>query len=344
MTATAMEIADSLVVMLRGKVPIDAPAEARAEAIARMCAQQYRGLSDELLREAIGIANEKIRTSRPALRPVKAVSIVGLDIGDPENDEPICERVDPKVLFVDPAYQRDIGDRGLRLIRRIIEAWDWNKFEPPSCTYAEYEGQTVLKVFDGQHTAIAAASHPHIGEIPIMIHAASETKAQAAAFVGQNSGRLAVTALQVHQAALVAGDDDALTVASVCDRAGVRVLKFSVKTFAPGDTVAIQAINALVDKRGARQARIILEVLAKAGMAPIVKPQINAVELLLTDDEYKHAITPEALTEAITGGWITDQDEGKRISLSHKWPFWKALAIVWFRKTKKVRTATGRAT
>lgn len=58
----------------------------------------------------------------------------------------------------------------------------------------------------------------------------------------------------------------------------------------------------------------------------------------------KLAITPEALTEAITGSWLVDQDEGKRISLSHKWPLWKALAIHWFRNTKKTKPApAGRA-
>lgn len=283
-------------------------------------------------------------TSRSDLRPVEAISLSGLDIGDPENGEPICERVDPKSLFIDPSYQRSIGERGLTQIRRILEGWDWNRFKPPICAYAEHGGETVLKVLDGQHTAIAAASHPGIVMIPVMICEARETAAQAAAFVGQNTQRLNVTPLQLHQAALVAQDEDALTIDQVCTKAGVRVLQYSVKNFEPGDTVAINAIAKLVDNRGAMKARIILEVLAKAGMAPILAPQIKAVELLLTDEEYKNSITPEALTEAITGSWLTDHDEGKRISLSHKWPFWKALAIHWFRNTKKTKLATaGRA-
>lgn len=283
-------------------------------------------------------------TSRSDLRPVEAISLSGLDIGEPENGEPICERVDPKSLFIDPSYQRSIGERGLTQIRRILEGWDRNRFKPPICAYAEHGGETVLKVLDGQHTAIAAASHPGIDMIPVMICEARETSAQAAAFVGQNTQRLNVTPLQLHQAALVAQDEDALTIDQVCTKAGVRVLQYSVKNFEPGDTVAINAIAKLVDNRGAMKARIILEVLAKAKMAPILAPQIKAVELLLTDDEYRHAITPEALTEAIAGSWLVDHDEGKRISLSHKWPFWKALAIHWFRNTKKTKPATaGRA-
>jgi hypothetical protein len=286
---------------------------------------------------------EWLLASTGQLRPIEPINVSDLDVGPAENVEPICMSIDPKTLFVDPLYQRSIGERGLKLIRQIVEAWDWNRFKPPACAYAEHEGNTVLKVFDGQHTAIAAASHPGIGEIPVMIHEAKETAQQAAAFVGQNTGKLAVTPLQLHQAALVAGDDDAMTIDQVCSRAGVKILRFSQKTFEPGETVAIGAIASLVEKRGAMRARLVLEVLVKAGMAPILAPQIKAVEMLMTDDEYREAITAEGLVDALKDSWLVDHDAAKQIALTHKWPFWKALAIHWFRNTKKVRPATGRA-
>ncbi len=340
-------IADHVVSELRRK-STPTSEEYRAQFIALLIATEFPDADEATVKAAIVAVNDEIRAgalrSVDTLRGVEPISLTGLDIGDPENGEPICERVDPRTLFVDPAYQRDIRERGLRQIHQIVEKWDWNKFKPPICAYAEHSGETVLKVLDGQHTATAAASHPGITMIPVMICEARETSAQAAAFVGQNTQRLNVTPLQLHQAALVAQDEDAVTIDQVCTKAGVRVLQYSVKNFEPGDTVAINAIAKLVDVRGAMKARIILEVLAKARMAPILAPQIKAVELLLTDDEYRHAITPEALTEAITGSWLVDHDEGKRIALSHKWPFWKALAIHWFRNTKKTKPATaGRA-
>lgn len=342
-----LTIADHVVGELDRRVLPDTD-EAMAQLVAEIIATEFPDAQEAHVRLAVNAVNQKIREGAfravDSLRPIEPINTAGLDIDEPANVEPICELVDPRTLFVDPMYQRTIGERGLKKIRQMVEAWDWNRFSPPACAYATHGGETVLKVFDGQHTSIAAASHPNITKIPVMIHEAPETAAQAAAFVGQNTGHLAVTALQLHQAALVARDDEALTIDQVCRRAGVRVLQYSVKTFEPGDTVAINAIAKLVDARGAMRARIILEVLAKAKMAPILAPQIKAVELLLTDDEYRHSITPEALTEAITGSWLTDHDEGKRIALSHKWPFWKALAIHWFRNTKKTKPATaGRA-
>ena len=91
------------------------------------------------------------------------------------------------------------------MIRAIIDAGvDVARLNLSHGSYAEHEGQTVLKVIDGQHTAIACASHPSIELIPVMIVEAADTAVQAAAFVGQNTERLGVTALQIHRAAVVA--------------------------------------------------------------------------------------------------------------------------------------------
>lgn len=276
-----------------------------------------------------------------ALRSIEPIDITDLDTAAPETGEPICERVDPRTLFVDPAYQRSIGERGLRQIRKIVEAFDWTRYKPPICAYAEHDGQTVLKVLDGQHTAIAAASHPHIGMIPVMIVEAAETAAQAAAFVGQNTERLGVTALQLHLAAVVAEDPDALTVEQVCGRAGVKVLRSppSRAEFGPSETVAINALRSLVDRRGAMKSRIILEVLAKADLAPISANHIRAAEMLMTDPEYCEAFEPEDLTREIVTAGKAAEHEAKVFSVSHNVPVWRALAVQWFRKTRKKRRA-----
>lgn len=279
------------------------------------------------------------------IRPISPVSVAGLVPKAPETGIPICEVVDPTTLYVDPAYQRNVSEKGSRQIRRIIEGFDWAKFKPPICAYSECDGRTILKVLDGQHTAIAAASNPHVPRIPVMIVEAEDTVSQAKAFIGQNTDRLGITALQFHQAAIAAGDEDALTLELVCSRANIKVLKTTNAYTGTGarQTIAIKQLEALISRQGAKLAREILETLANAERGPLTAPQIKAVELLMTDPEYADKINPPDLTEAIVDLLCTAEDEAKLFAVTHKISFWKALAITWFRKCKKRRQVPQKA-
>src|SRR4051812_39902397 len=75
------------------------------------------------------------------------------------------EDVDPTRLYVDDQYQRALSRKSHALIRKIVANWDWGRFKPPVVAEEEYG----FDVIDGQHTAIAAASHPGITKIPVMI-------------------------------------------------------------------------------------------------------------------------------------------------------------------------------
>ena len=275
------------------------------------------------------------------VRAITPVSISGLVPGVPPTGMPIFEFIKPTDLFVDPAYQRSIGERGLSQIRRIIEGFDWAKFKPPICAYAEHEGATVLKVLDGQHTAIAAASNPNIPEIPVMIVEAEDTAAQAKAFIGQNTQSLRVTNLQLHQAAIAAADEDALTLELTCTASNVKLLRNPNSYTGDGSrqTIAVKQIEALIARRGRVVARQVLETIANAERGPITASQIKAVELLLTDSEYSEHITPDDLTSAIIDLLYTAEEEAKLFAATHKVLLWRALAIIWYRKCKKRRGA-----
>lgn len=273
------------------------------------------------------------------LRSISPVSIQGLVPKKPPTGEPIFENVNPATLYVDPDYQRDVGERGLRQIRRIIENFDWARFKPPVCAYSEVDGATVLKCIDGQHTAIGAASNPFIHSIPVMIIEAADTPSQALAFIGQNTERLGMTKLQLHRAALTAGSDDALTIEQVCERAGatIRLVQSNSGQYAVGETMAVNEIGQLIRRRHAMGARQILELLVRAQMAPVTQLQIKATEFLLTQEDYKSKFEPGDLIEAITGSFPTDLKQAKLEAADKRIPLWRALASVWFRKTKKRR-------
>lgn len=128
-----------------------------------------------------------------------------------------------------------------------------------------------------------------------------------------------------------------MTIQQICDRAGVRMLLTNNGSYEPGDTVAITAIAALVKKHTAMKARQILEVLANAELAPIGTPHVKAVELLMSDPDYCDQFEPEDLTREIATSGKTAEHEAKLFSVAQKVPLWKALAITWFKKTRKKR-------
>lgn len=279
------------------------------------------------------------------IRQIVPISTAGLIPGKPPTGMPICELVDPGTLFVDPAYQRDIGERGMRQIRRVIERFDWAKFKPPICSYAEVGGATVLKVLDGQHTAIAAASNPFVEKIPVMIVETEGTAAEARAFIGQNAERVGVTPLQLHYAALAAGDEDAKTLQSVCDNAGITILRRpgAYDPAASRETIAVGVIKQLIARRGDKLSKEVLEVLANAERGPIKSEHIKAVEYLMTNPDYCEGFWPQDLTAAIVDLLTAAEEDADQLAKAKRWPMWKALAIVWYRKCKKRRQLSKQA-
>jgi hypothetical protein len=83
----------------------------------------------------------------------------------------------------------------VKLIRKIVQTWDWSRMKPPICARDE-SGR--LFVVDGQHTSIAAARHPGIKKIPVMIVNVDTVEGRASAFIGHNRDRVAMTSMQLH--------------------------------------------------------------------------------------------------------------------------------------------------
>lgn len=268
-----------------------------------------------------------------ALREVRKIALVGVEPTVADAPVPTFETVDPASLLVDDGYQRNLSERSVSLIRKIVGHWDWRRFKPPVCARSE----RGLEIIDGQHTAIAAASHPDIDRIPVMVVIAAERADRAQSFIGHNRDRLTITPMQMHFAATAAGDEDAVTINQVCERAGVKVLKSPPGhgVYRPGDTVAVRAIGALINRRGAMRAREILQVLVEARAAPVAAGQIKAVECLLHDGEFKGEIEPSAITSALIALGSASDQEAAVFAATHQVPLWRALAIVLFRKGRR---------
>jgi hypothetical protein len=261
---------------------------------------------------------------------LKRPNVVPATVG---SERPIFEWVDPKALLIDGSYQRRMSPRSVALIDKIISSWDWRHFKPPIVAPTEHG----LEVIDGQHTAIAAASHPDIDKIPVMRVVAPERAHRAGAFIGHNKDRIAITSLQLFHAALTAGEPAALEVAEACAAAGVRILKYPPPKgeYGVGDTLAVTAIRKLAASRRVEGAYRVLKVLRSAELTPISAGAIKAVEMLLFDPEFSGQIREETITAAFYNHADRFMHEAGVFASTHRVPHWRALGLVIFRARHK---------
>jgi hypothetical protein len=274
------------------------------------------------------------------LRPIKALPMPDIKPAMEMAERPTFEWVNPADLLVEERYQRNLAEKSLRLIRRIVSEWDWSRMKPPICAR---DAAGRLFVVDGQHTAIAAASHPGVTEIPVIVINVATVQGRAAAFIGHNRDRIAMTPMQIYFASLAAADPVAVAMADACSRASVSIRKSPPANgiYREGETVAVKAIEAIVSRKGAPGGARVLKVLRDAGRAPITAQEIKAVSALLFEAEWKDMVDAVGLATVIRSksseNWAgiaeSQVRRGKTMSL------WRAIAIAWFRALPKKRKA-----
>ena len=271
------------------------------------------------------------------MRNVAPIALDGVTPRDLSGEaDPSVEHVDPRELWIDEQYQRNPSARTLALVRRIVAGWSWSKFKPP--VVVRVDGR--LHVLDGQHTAIAAASHGGIRAVPVIVVAAPDVSDRAAAFVSHATDRVQASALQVHRAAVVAGDGAAVAVADLCREAGVALLPFAPghgSSYGPRETVALASIRGLVGRRGAERAREVLAALAAADLAPIPADHIRAADALLHDDAYAGDFDAGRVTAAFRALTPALLAEARALAAAKDLPAWRALAATLCRRAPKPR-------
>lgn len=273
------------------------------------------------------------RGEASALRQVTAIDIDGLSLASPPTHPPTLDWVDPTHLLVDEAYQRSISVKGQKLIKRILSDFDWRRFKPPTVV----QTGDGFEVLDGQHSAIAAASHPEIDKIPVLIVDASKRPERASTFIGINRDRLAVNPMQLHSASVISGLSTALDIEEVCQNANIHILRSArqAKDYKAGDTIAVRAIEALIKRRGKEDAGALLSALSAGHLSPISAAAIKAAEFLVFNpDESDRLDYPDISTAIHAAGEQADRD-ASLFAAEHNVPQWRGLASVWRRSRKK---------
>lgn len=208
----------------------------------------------------------------PAVEPPATVAAprAPLDPGPP----PRIEWLPVDGLVIDERYQRDVSGRASQtLIRRIAAGWRWALFQP--LTVAEsslarpddgtpWEGRPVHAVIDGQHR-LEAARRCGFERLPCYIIDAASVELQAASFIALNRDRRAMLPTQLHRAAVVAGDADAVQIERVCGLAGVTVARTGrPEGLPPGQTLAVQKIRFCIARYGEKIAADALRLVREA--------------------------------------------------------------------------------
>lgn len=253
-------------------------------------------------------------------------------------ERPATMVVKPSELSVDAAYQRDLSPKSIKLIRKLVEEWDWRKYKVPVVTRVGDQWHVI----DGQHTAIAAVTHGGIDELEVLVVDAGDRRDRAGAFIGHNKDRVQITNSQLFFAAAASGDEDALTALQICERAGAAILRNPSpgRPFRPGELIAIAALVQLVKRRSAVKARVVIELLVRIKAAPITADLIKAVDLVLHDKNYGD-VDPDdlALTFEKFGGVL--MTKCVELSLAKGMPRSRALGIVLYQHTRKKKPVRG---
>jgi hypothetical protein len=156
-------------------------------------------------------------------------------------------------LRIDPRYQRPILANGRKTIRAIIEGFRWSKFSP--LVVGERDGG-LYAIIDGQHRATGALTHGGIREVPCLVIRGG-AEAEAGAFAIINGQVTNISGTQIHVARVMAGEKDAIALDTICQAAGVRIMKFPAAfgTWKPGETMASGTLR-ICHKRYGRETLI----------------------------------------------------------------------------------------
>jgi hypothetical protein len=178
-------------------------------------------------------------------------------------------------LRINRAYQRDLTRKSVTLIRKMVANFDWARLKALSVLEL---GGGLYEVLDGQHTAIAAASHGGVDKLPCLVSSKRTTDEAAAAFVDLNTQRVSLSPMQIFHAQVAAGDEIATDVARGVKLGGGRLVmtQQAAGTWRDGDTMALGGLKNLAAEGGVAYVRRVVACGKAARLRPISRDFIVA--------------------------------------------------------------------
>lgn len=174
--------------------------------------------------------------------------------------------VAPAELSIDTRYQRELGPAGVHRVRRIALQFDWRKFTPIIVARRGAKISDGYAVIDGQHRVAAVRARGDIEKVPAW-EVDADVVGQAATFLSINAESARVPSGAIWYAKAATGDEDAIALLALCEKAGIEILKspMSVVARSPGQTVSGAEIATARRAHGGKVTAEALTVLRRAG-------------------------------------------------------------------------------
>lgn len=259
---------------------LDSPSFAILDAIRKgekSGVQDYDALGSALVEEVIAEEEER----KAAIRPLIPVTLVAPAVpAKILRDRPEVRMVRLVDMRIEDAYQRSLTPQSIRLIRQIIQTWDWDSYNLPT---VEEQGDGTYLVVDGQHTAIAAFSHPRLAALLCKIKPPSNVASRAKTFVDLNTNRLAMSPFQIYHAQRVAGDPTAVAIWEAVKRAGGVIPRYQIQKgrAVAGHITALREMEAIYRKYGAESLERVVRIAVASGIVPISSVLFRAIRTTL---------------------------------------------------------------
>lgn len=183
--------------------------------------------------------SKKVKGSRP-MRNNPTAALANMEIGE----KPSLQWVALALIRVDHSYQRAVKPA---MVSKILKKFSWALFG--AIMLVEHEDGTFT-VYDGQHRVEAARIHPLVTEVPALVVRIDMSYEEAAAFLGVNVNRTAITTVEKYYAGIEAGDESMMQVCAVLQEAGCDVVAPDTKSAAPGRTSSVAAIQRAIRSYG----------------------------------------------------------------------------------------------
>lgn len=164
-------------------------------------------------------------------------------------------------LYIDPAYQRTIFDRGRANVKRIIEAFSWDLF---AALVVAPRGKNKYAIIDGQHRATAALAHGGITEVPCLVLTGGQAL-EARAFASINGNVTRLHLLQTFRASFTAQDPAAVSLVAFCTAANVTIAPYPKQNTAPGETMALGTVQSCRKRYGDQITAAALKLIRQGG-------------------------------------------------------------------------------